>query len=194
MKKSRLLGAVYATLALAALDLHAATVVTGTVGNSGGWGFVRYSHPGGALMIDILAAGWTGGPTGHGIDDTLITWHVDDGSPLTAFTGAFLALNDDAPFPDGRMDGSTSGADSLLNFSDLAAGDYLLAIGHCCLPFLGDSRASSNNLAPYLDYQVTFSAESLTATVSAVPVPAAVWLFGSGLLGLVGISRRKPAS
>ncbi len=28
-------------------------------------------------------------------------------------------------------------------------------------------------------------------TVSAVPVPAAVWLFGSGLLGLVGIARRK---
>jgi len=26
---------------------------------------------------------------------------------------------------------------------------------------------------------------------SAVPVPAAVWLFGSGLLGLVGIARRK---
>lgn len=29
------------------------------------------------------------------------------------------------------------------------------------------------------------------AEVSAVPVPAAVWLFGSGLLGLVGIARRK---
>ncbi len=27
--------------------------------------------------------------------------------------------------------------------------------------------------------------------VSAVPVPAAVWLFGSGLLGLLGIARRK---
>jgi hypothetical protein len=27
--------------------------------------------------------------------------------------------------------------------------------------------------------------------VTAVPVPAAVWLFGSGLLGLVGIARRK---
>lgn len=27
--------------------------------------------------------------------------------------------------------------------------------------------------------------------VSAVPVPAAIWLFGSGLLGLVGIARRK---
>lgn len=31
----------------------------------------------------------------------------------------------------------------------------------------------------------------LTLNVSAVPVPAAVWLFASGLLGLLGISRRK---
>lgn len=30
-----------------------------------------------------------------------------------------------------------------------------------------------------------------SAQISAVPVPAAVWLFGSGLIGLVGIARRK---
>lgn len=29
------------------------------------------------------------------------------------------------------------------------------------------------------------------ADVSTVPVPAAVWLFGSGLIGLIGIARRK---
>lgn len=29
------------------------------------------------------------------------------------------------------------------------------------------------------------------ADISIVPVPAAVWLFGSGLLGLVGIARRR---
>jgi hypothetical protein len=30
--------------------------------------------------------------------------------------------------------------------------------------------------------------------VAAVPLPAAVWLFCSGLLGLVGIARRKKAA
>jgi len=40
----------------------------------------------------------------------------------------------------------------------------------------------------------TLSAQSPTSydlTVTVVPVPAAVWLFGSGLIGLVGIARRK---
>jgi hypothetical protein len=32
------------------------------------------------------------------------------------------------------------------------------------------------------------------AKVEIVPVPAAVWLFGSGLLGMVGMTRRKKAS
>ena len=31
-------------------------------------------------------------------------------------------------------------------------------------------------------------------TVNPVPIPAAVWLFGSGLIGLVGIARRKKAA
>jgi len=34
---------------------------------------------------------------------------------------------------------------------------------------------------------------SSTFAISSVPVPAAAWLFGSGLLGLVGIARRKNA-
>ena len=39
---------------------------------------------------------------------------------------------------------------------------------------------------------IEFELQSITIhTQSLVPVPAAVWLFGSGLLGLVGIARRK---
>jgi len=33
----------------------------------------------------------------------------------------------------------------------------------------------------------------IAGDVSAVPVPAALWLFGSGLIGLVGLARRKKA-
>ena len=32
------------------------------------------------------------------------------------------------------------------------------------------------------------------SVASAVPIPAALWLFGSGLLGLIGIARRKKAA
>lgn len=32
---------------------------------------------------------------------------------------------------------------------------------------------------------------SFGQATSVVPVPAAVWLFGSGLIGLIGIARRK---
>jgi hypothetical protein len=44
------------------------------------------------------------------------------------------------------------------------------------------------------DKNVPFVAWAVhSGDVSAVPVPAAVWLFGSGLLGLIGIGRRKKA-
>ena len=32
---------------------------------------------------------------------------------------------------------------------------------------------------------------TITVDVKAVPVPAAAWLFGSGLIGLVGVARRR---
>ena len=41
-----------------------------------------------------------------------------------------------------------------------------------------------------LGFSGTFLVDDITLT-SAVPVPAAAWLFGSGLLALAGISRRK---
>lgn len=40
------------------------------------------------------------------------------------------------------------------------------------------------------DYYAKNTAEYLKATISAVPVPAAVWLFGTALIGFIGLSRR----
>jgi hypothetical protein len=41
---------------------------------------------------------------------------------------------------------------------------------------------------PFEERTVTFT---LSGTATIVPVPAAVWMFGSGLLGLAGIARRR---
>jgi len=39
----------------------------------------------------------------------------------------------------------------------------------------------------------TFEGTLSSLSVSSVPVPAAVWLFGSGLIGLIGVARKKKA-
>ena len=36
-----------------------------------------------------------------------------------------------------------------------------------------------------------FPAGEIRGQVQVVPIPAAIWLFGSGLLGLIGMARRK---
>ena len=59
----------------------------------------------------------------------------------------------------------------------------------------GGTTWSSDTGVDYLEnntYNVYFTDGSvLEIDVRVVPVPAAVWLFGSGLLGLVGVARRK---
>jgi hypothetical protein len=58
----------------------------------------------------------------------------------------------------------------------------------------GDGTPGSAMIdGPFLGFNANFNAD-LTFTPAPVPVPAAAWLFGSGLLGLLGIARkRKPA-
>ncbi len=55
----------------------------------------------------------------------------------------------------------------------------------------GGSAFINDPLTFQLPSGVTFTSASGSTYVSAVPLPAAAWLFGSGLLGLVGVARRK---
>ncbi len=63
-----------------------------------------------------------------------------------------------------------------LTLTGLAPGDY----------YILDGGSDYNNTSGK-----TTGHNLLTATASAVPVPSAVWLFGSAIAGLVGYSRRK---
>lgn len=47
------------------------------------------------------------------------------------------------------------------------------------------------DVAFFGDATPVFNGTSVTINSTVVPVPAAVWLFGSGLLGLVGVARRR---
>lgn len=74
------------------------------------------------------------------------------------------------------------------NFSVAAgpdtSGGVTLQFNSACAPIAGC-------VADYFIDNVTISAD---VEVPQVPVPAAVWLFGSGLLGLIGVARRKKAA
>lgn len=64
------------------------------------------------------------------------------------------------------------------------------------LPLIDDGIGGSPNQgAPTTGFNPNFDFTKLHVTgfshSSPVPVPAAVWLFGSGLLGLIGVARRR---
>lgn len=61
--------------------------------------------------------------------------------------------------------------------------------GHGLIQFIGTYSSISWNVDVYED----FHAIQIGVESAVVPVPATVWLFGSGLIGLVGIAGRKKA-
>ena len=76
---------------------------------------------------------------------------------------------------------------SIVNVTGDVPMDY--AIGGADFLNNGSTEFFAAHVADFVTSDSTTSAKFAGST--AVPVPAAVWLFGSGLLGLVGVARRK---
>jgi hypothetical protein len=70
------------------------------------------------------------------------------------------------------------------NFSN----DLALSQFGCIAYQAGHSNSTLANAFGLQGYQLRFVIEG-----NAVPLPATLWLFGSGLLGLVGVARGKKA-
>ena len=90
--------------------------------------------------------------------------------------------------------------------ADLSASAKIQKIANGFLTYSGEGLANFGNSGGITSFELFESgSETLISSwdltsesgefgfYSAVPIPAAVWLFGSGLLGLVGLARRKKA-
>jgi hypothetical protein len=85
---------------------------------------------------------------------------------------------------------------SCLTFASLAAGEYIAGV----------SIAGNVEFVPGWPFFMTLGGPDedwvtgaidlniSVAAPSAVPVPAAIWLFGTALIGLVGFSKRRKAA
>ncbi len=96
---------------------------------------------------------------------------------------------------------STAGsisANAIAKYGTLAA-DVLEALGNTDTLYGLTGNGNTGVLQSYILGKASLAANgtlTLTgnSTTPPVPLPAAVWLFGSGLMGLVGISRRRKAA
>jgi len=125
------------------------------------------------------------------------------------FGGAALVIGADG----GHVTFTASGSDWTAQYFDVndVAGDSITLFGdnHFVLgmkwwDFLGYHADSGWAVTSSPDsYLITFDGfdkpespidgSTLAVDVNVVPVPAAAWLFGSGLIGLAGVARRKCA-
>ena len=83
--------------------------------------------------------------------------------------------------------GATANID-VVNVWDVAGGVYTSTDGPAGNP------VNPDGIRGYGMIDGAFPNFNANFDFTAVPVPAAVWLFGSGLLGLVGVARRRKAT
>lgn len=158
----------------ASMGVANAQLITGSYGVGG-----AYSVTGGILTLGSVTAG-----TGTDDFDPSIGFFTPDG----IITNGNINLNTFT---------------SITNVFDIGGWQLdleTLVVGSSGDVLALDGTGFVSNLDPGLGFDKTAVVWSFTGndigtsysmTITAVPVPAAVWLFGSGLLGLVGVARRK---
>jgi len=96
----------------------------------------------------------------------------------------------------GTIDNATGAVSGVMvNADSNVSGDFVVASIQFRVVGNGSSALSLTEYAlnPWASGGSAINPAFVNETFSTIPVPAAVWLFGSGLIGLIGIAKRKKA-
>lgn len=173
-------------------DVRASVIITAV--ESGG--DLVFSSPGGSLDFTGLSFLTTTFGTDDAIESTTSSLVIGNGPLATdVYTGV---VTGPSSFGTGGGTNFNSGNGDLYG---LFQGDLHVPEGYVSGNPLSASSSTmiSATFASYGLTPGTFvwtlpSNDTITLNISAVPLPAAVWLFASGLIGLVGITRHKKAA
>ena len=163
-------------------------LILGTVQDASG------SHSGaanGTESPDIDAPWGFFGNTGmhYALNPTNILSDDGAGNATVDFSGWGVTWNGISriDMSSGAWDGNADGVAIVTCGVDCAEGDTYTLNYSATVP-AGDPSGFGGVMYNF------FLTGTVGAAVSAVPVPAAVWLFGSGLLGLAGVARRRKSA
>lgn len=178
-------------------------------GNDGGFGFSGFHYAGnsGETERDTDGSPMTGSGLASFDTTTAVgTYNDDDGAfTLTAdLVGAAgsVTLTGTLDFLAGLLNpAGTIFADFTSPAGFLQDGNLDFSVGQVCCSGTNPPNSFDGALMSLWGYGLpdspldpdAYLGLDLRIELTAVPVPAAAWLFGSGLLGLVGAARRKSA-
>ena len=143
------------------------------------------------FTVDIIGTGFIenvdGGGVNIGFDSSVLnvlSVSIDESVWDFGGTGISVGITDNAT---GTINGVMVNADSNVNGDFVVASIQFQVVGN------GSSLLSLTEYAlnPWASGGFAINPDFVNATFTTVPVPAAVWLFGSGFIGLISFVKRK---
>lgn len=149
-----------------------------TGGNNNTMGFNQVAAPSATNNGGFLTAGGVNGIVGYS-NAGFSGWYNGNGDYVSS----------------GSAGASNGTAASGFLYTDLttylAAGSYLIAVGGSCVDLVACGPYQIRTKIADGTTTTVYGTGWHELTVTSVPVPGAVWLFGSAMAGLVGFGRRK---
>jgi len=147
------------------------------------------------ILMDFTDEPTLGGGTDIFFDPTVLSFQsFDFGSTTLTLDPAFSRVPDLLP---GELEGMAfgefgglagPGVVATLTFQAIGLGNSALTMEVTSEALKGGDFVSDVNFLPMV---VDFGTANVNVGTAVVPIPAALWLFGSGLVGLAGIAKKR---